>query len=618
METQTRRMVVSISRMLSNGRDVLSVNRNMGRIQEIIGRLLIKGKGYAFIIDEDGKIIAHRDPAQNGRFMTETGEQRSLMGRMREMQSGHFEMILDGQINTVFVHRVMDRWRLAAVIDDEELFVEIRKQLGATIFVCAVIVVMIAVFYHLGHKNEQNYFRRRNEMRVEEQRQAYEAQALKLEKEAADRANRAKSNFLAEMSHEIRTPINAVLGMNEMILRKSANPAVAAYARNVESAGRNLLAIINDILDFNKIEAGRMEIASAPYRLSSLLNDVSNMILFQAQSKNIEFNVEVDETLPDTLHGDEVRVRQVISNVLSNAVKYTKEGGVTLRVRGTREGDALNLAVTVSDTGIGIREEDMENLFGRFERMDEAHNKAVEGTGLGLAIVRNLLRLMDGSIHVESTYGKGSVFTLTIPQGIVSDEPVGDFRRKFRQCARDMAAYHESFRAPDARVLAVDDTEMNLTVVCGLLRETGLNIDTAASGAAALALTKDNPYDLILMDQRMPEMDGTEALRRIREQEDGRNRQTPVICLTADAVQGARERYLAEGFTDYLSKPIEAAALEAALLKYLPAEKAVRTADPGPAKEAEEADKGPGTLRALYAATDALDYATALKYLMSE
>ena len=579
-DAQTGMQVISVSRMLSNGKDVLSVNMDMDHIQEMIGRLHVREKGDAFIIDEDGRIIAHRDAARDGRSLTGLNGGRALMGRLMEAQDGHFPMILDGRENTVFTHQIMDRWRLVIVIGNSDLYTEIRWRMAATILVWIAVFFAIARFYYLDYRNERDYSLHIEMMRLEEQRQAYEARALKLEKDAADHANRAKSNFLAEMSHEIRTPINAVLGMNEMILRESRNEEVRGYARNVESAGRNLLAIINDILDFSKIEAGRMEIVNAPYRLSSLLNDVGNIALFQARAKGLTFDADVDGTLPDGLYGDEVRVRQVLSNLLNNAVKYTKEGGVTLRVRGTRKGGALNLTMSVADRGIGIREEDMKNLFVSFERADEAQNKSIEGTGLGLAIVQNLLRLMNGSIQVKSRYGEGSVFRITIPQGIVLDEPVGDFREKFAQGARDMAAYHETFRAPDARVLVVDDMEMNLTVIYGLLRETGLNIDTAASGAAALALTKDNPYDLILMDQRMPEMDGTEALRRIREQ-DGRNRETPAICLTADAVQGARERYLAQGFADYVLKPVEGAVLEAALMKHLPAGKVFRARQEG-------------------------------------
>ena len=414
--------------------------------------------------------------------------------------------------------------------------------------------------------------------RMREQQQAYNEMVLRLEKQSADAASEAKSNFLADMSHEIRTPINAVLGMNEMILRESDNERITTYARNLESAGKNLLSIINDILDFSKIEAGKMEIVEAPYRLSSVLNDVSNMITFRARSKGLAFHVDVDETIPDNLHGDEVRVRQIITNILTNAVKYTPEGSVSLIVNAERKQDGgIDLLIDVRDTGIGIKEEDLKNLFTKFGRVDLEQTNTIEGTGLGLAITENLLLLMHGEVKVQSEYGKGSTFSLRIPQGVVSEEPIGDFHQRFAESVKSMKTYHESFRARDAHVLVVDDTELNLIVIRGLLKKTEMQLDTATGGEEALHLCKTTPYDLILLDQRMPHMNGTEVLQRIRAQEDGYNKETPVICLTADAVQGARERYLEEGFSDYLSKPVEGHALEKTLMQYLPADKIERT-----------------------------------------
>ncbi|MCR5138524.1 MAG: response regulator [Oscillospiraceae bacterium] len=443
-----------------------------------------------------------------------------------------------------------------------------------------------------------------------------EQNILRQEKALAEQSNAAKSDFLANMSHEIRTPINAILGMNEMILRESLPLReqlpesteetkrvfgdISSYAGNIGNAGHSLLALINDILDFSKIEAGRLDIVEADYKLSSVLNDVSNMIVFKAQDKGIDFHVDVDPDLPDGLHGDELRVRQIFTNILTNAVKYTKEGSVHLSV-GTADGvppktgDSLRLKVTVKDTGIGIRAEDMGRLFEKFERVDLQKNSTVEGTGLGLAITRSLLDMMGGSIEAESVYGEGSVFTVILPQRVVSSEPVGDFHDKFERSMLETTAYRESFHAPDAHILVVDDTRMNIIVVVNLLKATGIQTDTADSGAKALALCRDVRYDLILMDQRMPEMDGTEAMRRIRAQEDGANRETPFICLTADAVSGARERYLAEGFTDYLTKPIDSRALEQMLIRYLPAEKlkTKRSEDPAVDTAAAEAGKRP-------------------------
>ena len=426
---------------------------------------------------------------------------------------------------------------------------------------------------------------------------------MKIAKEAADQANAAKGEFLANMSHEIRTPINAMLGMNEMVMRESAEaggasrmPGQAArkafarireYAANIDNAGRSLLSIVNDILDYSRIESGMMRITEGEYSLRTLLKDICSMFSLRAREKLLEFDVQVDAALPDRLYGDEVRLRQVMCNLLSNAFKYTSEGSVTLSVR-RFAGDAdpgegtVRLEIAVRDTGTGIREEDLGRLFNKFERVNLTRNSTVEGAGLGLAITRRLLEMMNGSIEVESVYGEGSVFRAVLPQKIVSDEPIGEFRRQADgNSPPAMPSVRASFRAPEARILVVDDTRINLLVTVGLLQDTGIRIDAAAGGAEAVRLAEGTAYDLILMDQRMPEMDGVETMRRIR-QAGGPNAQAPFICLTADVVRGARERYLAEGFTDYLSKPVSGGALEEAVKRYLPAEKVL------PAEEAAE------------------------------
>ena len=415
--------------------------------------------------------------------------------------------------------------------------------------------------------------------------------------EDARRASEAKTDFLANTSHEIRTPINAVLGMNEMILRESARAEKTAdadpesyrevfknikyYSGNVKSAGSNLLSIINDILDFTKIEEGKMDIVEVDYQLSSVLNDVSNMIYFRSKEKNLLFETDIDGELPDGLYGDAVRVRQIMTNILGNAVKYTDEGRVYFKVTGTEAGknadgkDVINLEITVSDTGIGISEEDMGKLFAKFERLDLGRNSTKEGTGLGLAITKRLLEMMNGDIDVQSEYGWGTTFTIYIPQVVTSREPVGNFKEKFEKSLVEKADYQESFRASDARILIVDDTRMNLIVATEFLKDTGLTIDTAGGGKEAIELALVNKYDVILMDQRMPEIDGASALKEIKAHVEGPNIDTPVICLTADAIIGARERYLAKGFNDYLTKPIDSVSLESMLRKYLPADKVI-------------------------------------------
>ena len=456
------------------------------------------------------------------------------------------------------------------------------------------------------------------------------------EKVRAESANHAKSDFLANMSHEIRTPINAVLGMNEMILRedrralntddknidcetaKDALKNIGVYAADVENAGHNLLALVNDILDFSKIEAGRLDLVEAPYKLTSILNNLSNMVLFKAQDKGLNFIIDVDETLPNELLGDEMRVKQILTNILNNAVKYTEKGHVKLSIKGEKQNDdKILLTVEVEDTGIGIKEQDRAKLFKQFQRLEMEKNSTVEGTGLGLVITQRLLEMMGGSIYVESEYGKGSVFTVQIPQKIVSENAVGDFQERFKANVMEAKTYRESFRASSAHILIVDDTRINLTVATNLLKNTGIQIDTATGGAQAVNMAEKNLYDVILMDQRMPEMDGTEALHRIRATEGGKSKDMPVICLTADAVVGAKERYLAEGFSDYLTKPIDSYELEKMLIKHLPVKKVEmvreeKEAAPAPAPSAsKEAD--------FTALKDAgIDSSTGLKFCQNE
>ena len=389
------------------------------------------------------------------------------------------------------------------------------------------------------------------------------------------KANRAKSSFLANMSHEVRTPINAILGMNEMIIRESKDRQITEYAADIESAGRSLLAIVNDILDFSKIENGNMEILPVNYDLQSLLTDSYNMILLRALKKGLKVRLDCDPDTPTALRGDEVRIRQIITNLLTNAVKYTEEGTITLRVRyELLEEDRLKLIITVEDTGIGIREEDLSDLFVSFKRIDEKMHRNIEGTGLGLPVTKMLLELMEGTIDVKSEFGVGSAFTVTIPQRIKGSERVGSMSQRYavsqKQEDKPEETAPKALFAPQARVLAVDDVPMNLKVLSGLLKRTGIQVDKATSGIECLALVKFNHYDMIFMDHMMPEMDGVETFKRIRDMEGHPNVNTPVIMLTANAVVGAEEEYLAEGFDDYLSKPLKPAALESLLWKYLP------------------------------------------------
>lgn len=397
------------------------------------------------------------------------------------------------------------------------------------------------------------------------------------EEKKARAQSEAKSNFLANMSHEIRTPINAILGMNEMILRESTDDTIRSYAYDIERAGVNLLSLINDILDFSKIESGSMEIIDVEYEISSLIHDVINMIRIKTDEKGLKFRMELDPNLPEKLFGDEVRIRQILINLLNNAVKYTEKGSVTLRLQGGfAEGDKVLLTCEVADTGRGIREEDQNELFDKFKRIDQQANRNVEGTGLGLSITANLISLMNGTIDVHSIYGTGSTFTVTLEQKVISWTPVGDIEKRYRDSEKNRPKDQGAFTAPDATVLVVDDTNVNLTVVKALLKRTLIQVDTAVSGMECLHMIREKHYDCIFLDYRMPEMDGSETLAEMKKETDHLNTETPVIVLTANALTGAKERFLEEGFDDYLSKPIDADKLDKVLEHFLPEEKVKR------------------------------------------
>ncbi|MCX4319389.1 ATP-binding protein [Lachnospiraceae bacterium 38-14] len=386
-------------------------------------------------------------------------------------------------------------------------------------------------------------------------------------------ANEAKSVFLANMSHEIRTPINAVLGMNEMILRETENPQILEYADNIQSAGNLLLSLINDVLDFSKVESGKLDIVEAPYETSSFLHDSCSMMGERASKKGLEFRIACDFNLPCRLLGDEFRIRQIVTNLLSNAVKYTEKGSVTFSVESRQKEEAFYLIITVEDTGMGIREENIKDLFSQFTRFHLEKNRHIEGTGLGLAITKQLLDLMHGDIQVESTYGEGSVFTVTIPQQVVDDAPVGDFLRHYRDVTRDNSQYRQSFEAENAKILVVDDVAVNLKVIANLLKKTKIQVDTAESGPACIEMASKNTYDIIFMDHMMPEMDGVETYKKMQQLKDSPNAHTPVIMLTANAINGVKEEYLKDGFVDYLSKPVRGDKLERMILNYLPEDK---------------------------------------------
>ncbi len=408
----------------------------------------------------------------------------------------------------------------------------------------------------------------------------HEEQHLKEDLRVAQAASEAKSSFLSNMSHEIRTPINAVLGMDEMILRESDDTEIRRYAADIKSAGNTLLSLVNDILDFSKIEAGKMDILPVQYQLGSMINDLVNMLSGKAEEKGLELILKIDEKIPSILFGDEIRIKQCATNILTNAVKYTEKGSVTLGM-GFEDVDEthIRLKVRVVDTGIGIKEEDLGKLFSPFERIEEIRNRTIEGTGLGMSITKKLLAMMDTKLVVESEYGKGSDFSFEVVQEVIDRTPIGDFVQSYKDAVDSMERYHESFHAPEARVLIVDDTRINLTVIRSLLKSTQLNVDTAESGRETLRKVAQEKYDVIFLDHRMPEMDGIETLQAMQTLEGNKNPDTPCIALTANAVSGAREEYLKAGFIDYLTKPVESGKLEKMLIAYLPGEKVIRPGD---------------------------------------
>lgn len=389
-------------------------------------------------------------------------------------------------------------------------------------------------------------------------------------KEQAEEANKAKTMFLANMSHEIRTPMNAIMGTTEMILRENPGESIENHANSIKNAGNILISIINDILDFSKIESGKMNVNDVNYKPGFLIKDITDSIRPKLEEKGIMFEIHVKDTLPKVLHGDETHVRQVFTNILTNAVKYTQRGYVAMNVDWELQNGMALLRVSVEDTGCGISEENLKSLFNSFERADMIKNQTIEGTGLGLAITKRLIESMGGSISVKSTYGEGSIFSFYFYQGIVDYAPTGEYNILTEKEEEELKSGNESFIAPMAKVLAVDDNVTNIKVIRGILSMYQIRVDTATSGQECLEKLEENHYHLILMDQMMPIMDGIETTKKIRELPDKEKRNIPVIALTANAIRGAREMFLENGFQDYISKPMDISVLEKILRKYLP------------------------------------------------
>lgn len=436
--------------------------------------------------------------------------------------------------------------------------------------------------------------------------------ALRKEKRSqqeAEAANMAKSSFLANMSHEIRTPINAILGMNEMILREEKDPAIRGYAGNIQASGNSLLSIVSDVLDISKIESGKLEIIPVDYEVNSLISDCCNLAAGRAKAKELELLVECADNVPMKLCGDETHIRQIIVNLLTNAVKYTEKGTVKLIVSGRFTDGGFVLKVDVSDTGIGIAEENLPQLFTQFQRFDLQRNRNIEGTGLGLSIVKRLCDLMSGTITARSVLGSGSTFTVELPQKVVDSTPCGGVNLNYSAGAEH--EYHHSFEAPEAKILAVDDLPVNLLVIANLLKETRIKIDTAGSGRECLDKCSQQKYDLILMDHMMPEMDGVLTFEKLHGDKSSPNFETPVIMLTANALAGMREQYMDVGFADYVSKPVRGAKLEEAIRRNLP-ESLIKPASPEIPAEAVSTE--PSGFADICSAVPELNVNAALQY----
>ena len=471
---------------------------------------------------------------------------------------------------------------------------------GYALFVIFVVLMLIYLFIRETHLLLQGQAETEDALQAAEEAKAQAEEArLHAEeaKEQAEHANQAKSLFLSNMSHEIRTPINAIIGMDEIILRESREPAIEGYATDLRGSALHLLGLVNDILDFSKIEAGKMELVPVEYGLGSLLNDLVNMTEIRAKNKNLQFILKADPKLPTVLHGDEVRVKQVAMNILTNAVKYTHQGSVTLSVTFRKLSDKkVVLRFTVKDTGIGIKPEDLPKLGKAFQRIEEARNATIEGTGLGMNITQRLLAMMHSHLEVDSVYGQGSTFAFEVGQDVINWAELGDFEQQVRRLV-PQETEAALFVAPTADVLVVDDVEMNIKVFCGLLKRTEIHVDSALSGAVALEMVKKKAYDMIFLDHRMPEMDGIETLQRMHAMEHV-CKGKPVIALTANAISGAREEYIAAGFTDYLAKPIDSHKLEQMLKKYLPPEKVQEvTAKDAEARDTADAESLPDWLK---------------------
>ena len=546
VDAHTGEYVMTISKLLLNKDNqpygVIALDVYLSSITDYISHLQLMDSGYGVLLDSERRIIVHPvaevfgmqiESLPGGGGYQEIAEQ---LKAGNDISAINYTSIL-GAKNVGFFKKLFNGWYVELSLSSKVYYndvVTMRIALSVTGFILALLVCGVLTFMHIA-------------------------------KNRSDAASQIKSSFLANMSHEIRTPMNAVIGMSELLMHETLSERQMGYVNDINSSARSLLSIINDILDLSKIESGKLTLIPVNYDFHALVDNVNSMFRYVAQQKGIEFRLESAEALPRILLGDDVRLRQVLTNLCGNAVKFTEKGFVRLKVYVS--GDMLMFEI--KDTGIGIRKEDMPKLFNAFMQANTEKTRNIVGTGLGLTISKAFVEMMGGRIMIDSEYGQGTIITVMIP--IVTGSEAGIKHEDSK--INDLTLY-----APSARILLVDDNEFNLKVAHGLMMLLGIDAKVTLSGSEAIGLIKDNDFDLVFMDHMMPDMDGIEATGEIRKL-GGKYKELPIIALTANAVHGVKEMFLANGFNGYISKPIDMQELIELLMEWLPKGLIVQRAD---------------------------------------